>query len=91
MEDSPYRKFSFSQGKGGCLGTGPRELHSGESGFLLAETQRPVFCLGSGGIQYLRSGTPRKARDLSPPEFYATQLLDLADHRFASGVQLLSG
>ncbi|KAH0902950.1 hypothetical protein HID58_042453 [Brassica napus] len=42
---SPYRKFSFSQGKGAVPGTGPGELHSGEPG--------SVSCLGSGGIQYL--------------------------------------
>ncbi|WZZ88665.1 hypothetical protein YC2023_117244 [Brassica napus] len=53
MEGSPYRKFSFSQGKGVVPGTGHGILHSGESGCLLAGTQRPVSCLGSGEIQYL--------------------------------------
>ncbi|KAF3535326.1 hypothetical protein F2Q69_00021780 [Brassica cretica] len=63
MEGSPYRKFSFSQGKGAVLGTGPGVLRSGEPGFLLAGIlrtgvlpagiQRPVSFLGSGGIQYL--------------------------------------
>ncbi|KAF2582934.1 hypothetical protein F2Q68_00004458 [Brassica cretica] len=36
MEGSPYRKFSFSRGKGAVLGTGPGVLRSGEPGFLLA-------------------------------------------------------
>ncbi|KAF3582247.1 hypothetical protein DY000_02031586 [Brassica cretica] len=53
MDGSPYRKFSFSQGKGAVLGTGPGVLHSGEPGCLLARTQRPVSYLGSGEIQYL--------------------------------------
>ncbi|KAH0858936.1 hypothetical protein HID58_087197 [Brassica napus] len=53
MDGSPYRKFSFSQGKGVVPGTGHGILHSGESGCLLAGTQRPVSCLGSGEIQYL--------------------------------------
>ncbi|KAF3569769.1 hypothetical protein F2Q69_00058663 [Brassica cretica] len=33
---SPYRKFSISRRMGGDPGTGPRKLHSGEPGFLLA-------------------------------------------------------
>ncbi|KAH0893185.1 hypothetical protein HID58_055614, partial [Brassica napus] len=41
-----YRKFSFSRGKGAVPGTGPGILHSGESGCLLARTQKPVSCLG---------------------------------------------
>ncbi|KAF3560080.1 hypothetical protein F2Q69_00013503 [Brassica cretica] len=53
MKGYPYRKFSFFRGRGEVLGTGLGELHSGEPGFLLAGTQRPVSCLGSGGIQYL--------------------------------------
>ncbi|KAF2550028.1 hypothetical protein F2Q68_00033661 [Brassica cretica] len=35
MEDSPYRKFSISQRKGGDPGTGPGKLRSGEPWFLL--------------------------------------------------------
>ncbi|KAF3555916.1 hypothetical protein F2Q69_00012839 [Brassica cretica] len=57
MEGSPYRKFSFSRGKGAVPGTGPGVLHSGEPGCLLAGTQRPVSCLGSGEIQYLIKST----------------------------------
>ena len=53
MEGSPYRKFSFSRGKGTVLGTGPGTLRSGDLGCLLARTQRPVSCLGSREIQYL--------------------------------------
>ncbi|KAF3540413.1 hypothetical protein F2Q69_00023267 [Brassica cretica] len=53
MEGSPYRKFSFSRGKGAVPGTGPGVLRSVEPGYLLVGTQRPVFCLGSGEIQYL--------------------------------------
>ena len=34
-------------------GTGPGVLSSGDPGRLLAGTQKPVSCLGSGGIQYL--------------------------------------
>ncbi|KAF2556592.1 hypothetical protein F2Q68_00015293 [Brassica cretica] len=58
MEGSPYQKFSISRRKGGDPGTGPRKLHSGEPGFLLAGilgTGVPssgdpevVSCLGSG-------------------------------------------
>ncbi|WZZ60924.1 hypothetical protein YC2023_061031 [Brassica napus] len=62
MEGSLCRQFSFSRGKGEVPGTGPGELHSGEPGFLLAGTQRPVSCLGSGGIQYL-SIFPQQAED----------------------------
>ncbi|KAF3515410.1 hypothetical protein F2Q69_00006884 [Brassica cretica] len=65
MEGSPYRKFSFFQGKMAVLGTGPGELHCGEQGFLLAGTQRPVSCLGSGGIQYL-SIFPQHVGSYSP-------------------------
>ncbi|KAF2597848.1 hypothetical protein F2Q68_00010546 [Brassica cretica] len=53
MEGSPYRKFPFSRGKGAVPGTGPGVLRSVEPGYLLVGTQRPVFCLGSGEIQYL--------------------------------------
>ncbi|KAF3588246.1 hypothetical protein F2Q69_00030360 [Brassica cretica] len=53
MEGSPYRKFSFSRGKGAVPDTGPGALRSGEPGYLLAETQKLVSCLGSGEIQYL--------------------------------------
>ncbi|KAF2555245.1 hypothetical protein F2Q68_00016539 [Brassica cretica] len=53
MEGSPYRKFSFSRGKGAVPETGPGALRSGEPGYLLAGTQKPVSCLGSGEIQYL--------------------------------------
>ena len=53
MEGSPYRKFSFSRGKGAVPGTGPGVLRSVEPGYLLVGTQRPVFCLGSVEIQYL--------------------------------------
>ena len=52
MEGSPYRKLSFSRGKGAVPGTRPEVLHSGEPGYLLAGIQRPVSRLGSGGIQY---------------------------------------
>ncbi|KAF3538493.1 hypothetical protein F2Q69_00023300 [Brassica cretica] len=60
MEGSPYRKFSFSRGKGAVPGTGPGEVHSGESGFLLAGTQRSVSCLGPGGIQYMNETFPSR-------------------------------
>ncbi|KAF3545443.1 hypothetical protein DY000_02007241 [Brassica cretica] len=53
MEGSPSRKFSFSRRKGVVLGAGPRVLPNGDPGNLLGGTQRPVSCLGSGGIQYL--------------------------------------
>ncbi|KAF2562055.1 hypothetical protein F2Q70_00017567 [Brassica cretica] len=43
MEGSPYRKFSFSRGKGAVPGTGPEVLRSGEPGYLLAGTQRYHF------------------------------------------------
>ncbi|KAF3550469.1 hypothetical protein DY000_02007591 [Brassica cretica] len=44
--------FHFPE-EGGDPGTGPGKLHSEEPGFLLVGIQRPVSCLGSGGIQYL--------------------------------------
>ncbi|KAF3551002.1 hypothetical protein DY000_02007122 [Brassica cretica] len=68
MEGSPYRKLSFSLGKGAVPGTRPEVLHSGEPGYLLAGIQRPVFCLGSGGIQYLshRSSNPAIPVPLRP-------------------------
>ncbi|KAF3548168.1 hypothetical protein DY000_02007532 [Brassica cretica] len=53
MEGSPYRKFSFSRGKGAVSRTGPGEPHSGEPWFLSAGNQRSVSCPRSGGIQYL--------------------------------------
>ncbi|WZZ60605.1 hypothetical protein YC2023_060712 [Brassica napus] len=53
MEGSPYRIFSISRRKGAVPGTGPGILHSGDLRCLLAGTQRPVSCMGSGGIQYL--------------------------------------
>ncbi|KAF3506023.1 hypothetical protein F2Q69_00006783 [Brassica cretica] len=45
MEGSPYRKFSFSRGKG--AGT------QRSASFLSAGTQRSASCPRSGGIQYL--------------------------------------
>ncbi|KAF3579841.1 hypothetical protein DY000_02030706 [Brassica cretica] len=51
--------------QGAVPGTGPGVLRSGEPGCLLAGTQRPVSCLGSGGIQYLSRShnlNPRKDR-----------------------------
>ncbi|KAF2588686.1 hypothetical protein F2Q70_00038185 [Brassica cretica] len=54
MEGSPFRKFSFSRRKGAVPGTGLGILRSGEPGCLLAGTRRPVSCLGSRGILYLR-------------------------------------
>ncbi|KAF2557699.1 hypothetical protein F2Q68_00016357 [Brassica cretica] len=53
MEGSPYRNISISRRKGAVTGTGPGILHCGDPGCFLAGTQRPVSCLGSGGIQYL--------------------------------------
>ncbi|KAF3490181.1 hypothetical protein F2Q69_00052271 [Brassica cretica] len=38
---SPYRKFSFPGGRAWSLGPGPRILSSGDSGRILAGTQRP--------------------------------------------------
>ncbi|KAF2567089.1 hypothetical protein F2Q68_00025551 [Brassica cretica] len=49
MEGSPYRKFSISRRKGAILGPGPENSIAGNQ----AGIQRPVSCLGSGGIQYL--------------------------------------
>ncbi|KAF3603404.1 hypothetical protein F2Q69_00034991 [Brassica cretica] len=53
MEGSPYRNISIFLRKGVVPGTGPGVLPSGDPGRLLAGTQRPVSCFGSGGIQYL--------------------------------------
>ena len=39
-------------------GTGPGVLLSGDPWRLLAGTQRPVSCLGSGGILYLSIFSP---------------------------------
>ncbi|KAF3507865.1 hypothetical protein F2Q69_00006412 [Brassica cretica] len=65
---SPYRKLSFSRGKGAVPRTRPEVLHSGEPGYVLAGIQRLVFCLGSGGIQYLshRSSNPAIPVPLRP-------------------------
>ncbi|KAL0815264.1 hypothetical protein Bca101_071708 [Brassica carinata] len=53
MEGSPYRKSSISRNRGRSLGLVPGFLGSWEPGFLPVGIQRPVFCLGYGGIQYL--------------------------------------
>ncbi|KAF3509000.1 hypothetical protein F2Q69_00006446 [Brassica cretica] len=63
MEGSPYRQLSFSRGKEAVPGTGPGVLRSGEPGYLLAGIQRPVFCLGSGGIQYLSNMSGSKGEE----------------------------
>ncbi|KAF2611275.1 hypothetical protein F2Q70_00011716 [Brassica cretica] len=63
MEGSPYRKLSFSRGKEAVPGTGPGVLRNGEPGYLLAGIQRPVFCLGSGGIQYLSNMSGSKGEE----------------------------
>ncbi|KAF2595811.1 hypothetical protein F2Q68_00010716 [Brassica cretica] len=53
--------------KGLVPGTGPEMLYSGDPGRLLGGTQRPVSCLGSGGIQYLsRSHTLNPGEDRFP-------------------------
>ncbi|KAH0898754.1 hypothetical protein HID58_048322, partial [Brassica napus] len=46
-----YGRFTLS--KGVDPGTGPGVLPGGDPGCLLPATQRPVYCLGSGGIPYL--------------------------------------
>ncbi|KAF3497615.1 hypothetical protein DY000_02053452 [Brassica cretica] len=58
MEGSPYRKFFFSQEEGAVPGTGPGVFCSGDPGCFIAGTQRPVSCLGSGGILYLSIFSP---------------------------------
>ncbi|KAF3592714.1 hypothetical protein DY000_02020918 [Brassica cretica] len=54
MEGSPYRNIFISLRKGTVPGTGPGMFPSRDPGRLLAETRRPVSCLGSGGIQYMK-------------------------------------
>ncbi|KAF3553799.1 hypothetical protein F2Q69_00012580 [Brassica cretica] len=56
--ESIFSRFSLSEvslfpEEGVVPGTGPGVLPSGDLGRLLAGTQRPVSCQGSGGIQYL--------------------------------------
>ncbi|KAF3603330.1 hypothetical protein F2Q69_00035031 [Brassica cretica] len=46
MEGSPYRKFSFSRGKGAVPGTGPGVLRSREPGYPLIAR----FLHGTWGI-----------------------------------------
>ncbi|KAF3600888.1 hypothetical protein F2Q69_00036274 [Brassica cretica] len=69
MEGSPYRKFSFSRGKGVVPATGPGILHSGEAGCLLAGTQRPVTrgitcALKSTGVAHSQQASLRQ--DIAP-------------------------
>ncbi|KAF3574826.1 hypothetical protein F2Q69_00059614 [Brassica cretica] len=68
MEGSPYRKCSFSQRKG-VVPTGPEVLPSRDPGRLLAGTQRSVSCLGSGGIQYLRSKSTKVREHIKIPAY----------------------
>ncbi|KAF3489624.1 hypothetical protein F2Q69_00053009 [Brassica cretica] len=65
MKGSPYRKFSVSRSKRVVPGTGPEVLPSGDPGHLREGTPRPVSCLGSGGIQYLKGTWPEQIVDMS--------------------------
>ncbi|KAF3571585.1 hypothetical protein F2Q69_00059539 [Brassica cretica] len=53
MEGSPYRKFSFSRGKGAVPCTGPRILHSGKPSLPLIAR----FCHRTRGITYALKST----------------------------------
>ncbi|KAF3602228.1 hypothetical protein F2Q69_00035314 [Brassica cretica] len=85
MEGSPYRKFSFSRRKGAVAGTGPRILHSGDLGRLLAGTQRPVSCLGgitcalkSTEVAHSQQAFPRQ--DIAPVILLSRVPLRLEPH-----------
>ncbi|KAF2541069.1 hypothetical protein F2Q68_00031005 [Brassica cretica] len=73
--------FLFPE-EGAVPGTGPRILHSGDLGRLLAGTQRPVSCLGSGGILYLiahsQQAFPRQ--DIAPVIMLSRVPLRLEPH-----------
>ncbi|KAF2613918.1 hypothetical protein F2Q70_00011776 [Brassica cretica] len=87
MEGSPYQKFSFSRMKGVVPGSGSGVRLSGDPGSLLAGTQRPVSCLGSGGIQYLSFpyAGHRSSRDLVVSPRTADFLLKMTKLRAFGG------
>ncbi|KAF3497710.1 hypothetical protein DY000_02053556 [Brassica cretica] len=71
MEGSPYRKFSFSRGKGAVPCTGPRILHSGKPSLPLiarfCHRTRGITCaLKSTGVAHSQQASLRQ--DIAPME-----------------------